>query len=95
MLQNLHLAKWTKGLALRPFAEAAAGDAAAMADMEKQSALDAKRVAEEEGKKAEEARLAAVGKVDPKKRLEAGVAAVMTGNISQCLGAMLDTVALS
>jgi 26S proteasome regulatory subunit N11 len=95
MLQNLHLAKWTKGLALRPFSEAAAGDAAAMADTERHAALYATRVAEEQGKKAEEARLAAVGKVDPKKRLEAGVAAVMSGNISQCLGAMLDTVALA
>ena len=91
MLMNLHKAKWTRGLALRPFGEEAAANEAALADMDKLSALYAKRVAEEEGKRPEDVKLAAVGKVDPKKRLEAGVAAAIAGNVGQCLGAMIDT----
>ena len=91
MLMNLHQAKWTRGLALRPFSQEAAATEAALGDMEAQSAAYAKRTAEEEGKSAEEAALAAVGKVDPKRRLEAGVATVMAGSIGQLLGAMLDT----
>ena len=91
MLMNLHQAKWTKGLALRSFGDAAAANESALDDFERQSALYAKRVAEEEGKSAEEVALLGVGKVNAKQRLEAGVVAVMTGNIAQCLGTALDT----
>ena len=33
-----------------------------------------------------------VGKLDPKRHLEEHVEVLMTSNIVQCLGAMLDTV---
>lgn len=52
----------------------------------------AKRVVEEEGKTAEQIALAAVGRMDPKKRLEAEVVGLIGANISGCLGAMIDTV---
>jgi 26S proteasome regulatory subunit N11 len=51
-----------------------------------------KRLEEEETKTAEELIVANVGKLDPKKHLEASVEELMTANISQCLGTMLATV---
>jgi 26S proteasome regulatory subunit N11 len=95
MLMNLHQAKWTAGLALRPFDAEAAANEAALGELQRQSALYAKRVAEEAGKTPAEVALLAVGKVDPKKRLEAGVTGIMGANIGQCLGAMLDTAVFS
>lgn len=34
-----------------------------------------------------------VGKVDPKRHLEAGVTELLASSIVQCLGTMIDTVA--
>jgi 26S proteasome regulatory subunit N11 len=36
--------------------------------------------------------LSQVGKIDPKRHLENDVADLMASNITQCLGAMLDTI---
>ena len=60
--------------------------------MLKLTASYGERIASEEGKTAEEVMVENVGKVDPKKHLEAGVAELMQLNIIQCLGTMLDTV---
>jgi hypothetical protein len=51
-----------------------------------------KRLEETEGKSAVELTTMNVGKLDPKKHLESSVEELMTRNISQCLGSMLDTV---
>jgi 26S proteasome regulatory subunit N11 len=51
-----------------------------------------KRVVEEDTKTAAELAIANVGKLDPKKRLEAEAATLLTRNVSQCLGMALDTV---
>jgi hypothetical protein len=51
-----------------------------------------KRLEETEDKTAEELTVMNVGKLDPKKHLEMSVEELMTRNISQCLGSMLDTV---
>jgi 26S proteasome regulatory subunit N11 len=90
MLMNLHESKWTQGLALRPFGAEANSNETILADMEKQSAAYAKMIVEEDKKTLQEVALQSVGKVDPKKRLEADVNAALTANIGQCLGAMLD-----
>jgi len=50
------------------------------------------RVIAEEGKTAEEILVENVGKIDPKKHLETDVNELMSSNIIQCLGTMLDTV---
>lgn len=50
------------------------------------------RVQEEEGKTVEELIVANVGKIDPKRHLESDVASLMSSNVVQCLGAMLDTI---
>lgn len=54
-----------------------------------------KRLEEEEGKTKDELAVMHVGKIDPKKHLESNVEDLMTRNISQCLGTMLDTVIFS
>lgn len=92
MLMNLHKRKWTKGLALTQFNEQVASNEALVADMAAQAEAYAKRVADEEGKTPTEIAVMTVGKVDPKKRLEGAVQQLMTANIGQSLGAMLDTV---
>ena len=50
------------------------------------------RVVAEEGKTVEELIVESAGKVDPKKHLGDKVEELMSGNILQCLGTMLDTV---
>ena len=50
------------------------------------------RVQQEEGKTSEQILVENVGKIDPKKHLENHVADLMSSNIIQCLGTMLDTV---
>jgi 26S proteasome regulatory subunit N11 len=50
------------------------------------------RVQQEEGKTVEQVLVENVGKVDAKKHLEASVNELMSSNIIQCLGTMLDTV---
>lgn len=49
-------------------------------------------ITEEEGKTAEEVLVANVGKIDPKRHLEAGIEELMSQNIVQLLGAMLATI---
>jgi 26S proteasome regulatory subunit N11 len=90
MLLNLHESKWTQGLALRPFGAEANSNETILADIEKQSAAYAKMIVDEDKKTLQEVALQSVGKVDPKKRLEADVNAALTANLGQCLGAMLD-----
>ena len=48
---------------------------------------------EEEGIPLERRVVAKAGKMDAKKRLEASVQQMISGNIVQCMGAMVDTVA--
>lgn len=51
-----------------------------------------KEVVEEEGIPLERRVVAKAGKMDAKKRLEEGVGQLMSTNIVQCMGAMLDTI---
>jgi len=51
-----------------------------------------KLVQEEDKLTAEKLAIQNVGKIDPKKHLEDDVNKLMSNNIVQCLGAMLDTV---
>jgi 26S proteasome regulatory subunit N11 len=92
MLQNLGKKKWSKGLSVpsgedtKKEAEEALDRFAHLAD------LYAKRVTEEETHTPEELAIANVGKLDPKKRLEAEVATLMSSTISASVGTLLDTV---
>jgi len=92
MLKNLHKKVWTKGLVVDDFeAHAAANEKTIkhMLDLAKQYN---KRLEEEDSKTEEELAVINVGKIDPKRHLGASVTELMTRNITQSLGMMLDTV---
>lgn len=92
MLMNLHKRNWTQHLRLQPFEDLAAGSRQIMDRMVRLSRDYNERVTQEEGKSLEEVAVLNVGKVDPKRHLEALVGDLMSANIIQCLGTMLDTV---
>lgn len=92
MLLNLHKKTWTKGLEVTKFDEHAKSNEKTVAELLDLAQKYKKRLAEEEGKTKEEKAVMNVGKLDPKKHLEISVEELMTKNISQCLGTMLDTV---
>eukprot|EP01094_Clydonella_sp_ATCC50884_P027253 TRINITY_DN775_c0_g1_i1.p1 TRINITY_DN775_c0_g1~~TRINITY_DN775_c0_g1_i1.p1 ORF type:complete len:308 (+),score=126.00 TRINITY_DN775_c0_g1_i1:119-1042(+) len=92
MLLNLHKKKWTEGLSVTDFhAQEAANEKVVREMLELTKSYQ--KLVEDEGKmSAEEIAIANVGKLDPKKRLEDNVTTMMSSNIVQTLGAMLDTV---
>jgi len=92
MLMNLHKKRWLKGLTLQKYQDQTINNETILSDLANQAETYAKRVADEEGKTVDEITVMTVGKMDPKKRIEAAVNTLMTNNISQCLGGMLDTV---
>ena len=59
---------------------------------EAKSYVDRHTASPPEGKTAEEVLVENVGKVDPRRHLEAGGGELMSSSIVQCLGTMLDTV---
>ena len=54
--------------------------------------LQGLRAALQEKMTAEQLEFKNVGKVDPKRHLEEKVDVLMTNNVVQCIGAMLDTI---
>ena len=92
MLMNLHKRNWTNGLNVTRFEDFAESTQNIMDQMLKLTASFNERVQQEEGKSLEQIEVDNVGKVDPKRHLESKVADLMSANIIQCLGTMLDTV---
>lgn len=93
MLLNLHKKKWTDGLAVANFHEQEQNNEKVVREM-LELAKNYRKLVEDEGKMtSEELAIANVGKLDPKRRLEDSVTTIMSSNIVQTLGAMLDTVA--
>lgn len=92
MLMNLHKKKWTAGVALPRFDDAKKTAASVLEGMAGLAAQYAKRVTDEETTPPDLLAVENVGKLDPKKRLEADVAALLATNIVGCFGTMLDTV---
>jgi len=92
MLLNLHKKKWSYGLHVKNAEEHAKKNQKTMLKLLDYSKQYNKRLEEEDTKTAEELTVLNVGKLDPKKHLEADVEELMSANISQLLGTMLDTV---
>ena len=63
-----------------------------LGDMARLSLEYHRRVKEEERHSPEEVEVMNVGKVDPKRHLEAHVQDLLAASIVQCLGTMIDTV---
>ena len=92
MLMNLGMKYWSAGLMLRRFEYHQKNGEETLEDMARWTKGYGERVREEEGKTQEEVEVMNVGKIDPRKHLEAGVEELMASNIVQCLGTMLSTV---
>ena len=92
MLMNLHKRNWTNGLSLERFEDHQTSNEEFVSKMLKLTKDYNERVQQEEGKTTEQILVDNVGKIDPKRHLEANVSELMSSNIIQCLGTMLDTV---
>jgi 26S proteasome regulatory subunit N11 len=92
MLMNLNKRNWTSGLALERFEDHQLSNEQVVEKMLKLTKDYNERVQQEEGKSTEQILVDNVGKIDPKRHLEACVSDLMSSNIIQCLGTMLDTV---
>lgn len=93
MLLNVHKKTWTEGLTLRNFDEHQQGNEKTIEGMVKLSKTYDKMIQEEgtsENKKKLE--IMNVGKLDPKRHLLQDADLLMSNNINQTLGMMLDTV---
>lgn len=92
MLMNLHKRNWTSGLSLERFEDHQQSNENFVDKMLKLTKDYNERVQQEEGKTSEQILVDNVGKIDPKRHLETSVSDLMSSNIIQCLGTMLDTV---
>lgn len=89
---NLHKKNWTDGLTVERFEDIQQMNESVVDRMLRLTKDYNERILAEEGKSSEEVMVENVGKVDPKKHLEGAVRELMSANIIQCLGVMLDTV---
>ncbi|KAK4274709.1 hypothetical protein QN277_017895 [Acacia crassicarpa] len=92
MLLNLHKKKWTDGLTLRRFDAHSKTNEQTVQEMLSLAAKYNKAVQEEDELPPEKLAIANVGRQDAKKHLEEHVSNLMSSNIVQTLGMMLDTV---
>ncbi len=92
MLLNLHKKTWSQGLQVKNAKDFAKKNQETMEKLHSLAKNYAQRLDEEGGKTEEELEVINVGKIDPKKHLEAGVEELMANNIAQTLVSMLDTV---
>ncbi|KAI9366715.1 26S proteasome non-ATPase regulatory subunit 14 [Zopfochytrium polystomum] len=90
MLLNLHKKSWTQGLTLKNFDDHFASNEESVKKMLTLSEAYNKSVQEETTMTPEQLKTRHVGKQDPKRHLEENVEKLMTANIVQCLGSMLD-----
>ncbi|KAK3419586.1 hypothetical protein EUGRSUZ_G00191, partial [Eucalyptus grandis] len=92
MLLNLHKKKWTDGLTLRRFDTHSKTNEQTVQEMLNLAIKYNKAVQEEDELPPEKVAIANVGRQDAKKHLEEHVSNLMSSNIVQTLGTMLDTV---
>lgn len=92
MLLNLHKKSWMEGLTLQDYREHCTLNQDTVKDILDLATAYNKSLEEEEKLTPEQLAIKNVGKMDPKRHLEDKVEVLMTANIVQCLGAMLDTV---
>jgi len=92
MLLNLHKKTWTQGLTIHNTEQHQKNNISLLNEMLNLCTEYVKRLDEEQGKTDKELIVENVGKIDPKKHLAAKVEELMTSNISQTLGIMIDTI---
>jgi len=92
MLLNLHKPKWTEGLSVTKFDEHTTQNKQIIEQMLVFVKGYNKAIQDEDKMTKEKLIVHKFGKVDPKKHLEQEVIAIMSNNITQTLGTMLDTI---
>eukprot|EP00301_Raphidiophrys_heterophryoidea_P022116 c6352_g1_i1.p1 GENE.c6352_g1_i1~~c6352_g1_i1.p1 ORF type:complete len:327 (-),score=84.25 c6352_g1_i1:123-1052(-) len=92
MLLNLHKKTWVAGLALSPFDEHNQQNTKTIKGLLELAKSYNKNVVDEDTMTPEAFAVQNVGKLDPKKHLVDDVEHLMSDNIVQCLGSMLDLV---
>eukprot|EP00916_Digyalum_oweni_P018215 GHVL01030586.1.p1 GENE.GHVL01030586.1~~GHVL01030586.1.p1 ORF type:complete len:308 (+),score=34.59 GHVL01030586.1:31-954(+) len=92
MLINLHKNKWSEGLTVFDFEKQQKENEESVKRMLSLADSYTKVIQEELKKTQEELIVSSVGRIDPRKRLENEVDELMTSNILQTLGTMLDTI---
>jgi len=93
MLLNLHKKKWTEGLELENYEQHEKKNEKLVHEMVDLAKNYNKNIQEEEKLTKEKLAIQNVGKLDPKRHLQQDIEQLMTANIVQTLGAMMDTVA--
>jgi len=93
MLLNLNRKKWSDGLCLKTFESHSKANETTLKKMADLAKSYVKSIEEEQDTPIEKRAVANVGKQDAKKHLEYSLNELMSDNIIQCLGTMLDTVA--
>ncbi|CAO2833427.1 26S proteasome non-ATPase regulatory subunit 14 homolog [Amaranthus tricolor] len=92
MLLNLHKKKWTDGLTLKKFDSHSQTNEQIVQEMLNLTIKYNKAVQEEDELSPEKLAIANVGRQDAKKHLEGHVNTLMSSNIIQTLGTMINTV---
>lgn len=92
MLLNLHKRRWTDDLKTKPFDLQEQENAKTVKSLLELTKLYSRWLADEDTKTPEEFEVSTVGKLDPKKHLQTHVEELMSANIVQTLGCMINTV---
>jgi len=92
MLMNLNKKSWLDGLTLTDYKDHCQLNKDVVTEMLTLAKNYDKALEEEEKMTPDQLAIKNVGKQDPKRHLEEKVETVMTSNIVQCLGAMLDAI---
>merc|ERR1719261_1628802 len=92
MLMNLNKKSWVDGLTLRDYQQHCSLNQETVGEMLQLAKNYDKALEDEEKMTPEQLAIKNVGKLDPKRHLEEKVDVLMTNNVVQCLGAMLDTI---
>merc|ERR1712141_471175 len=92
MLMNLNKKSWVDGLTLRDYNNHCNLNQQTVGEMLQLAKNYDKALEEEEKMTPEQLAIKNVGKLDPKRHLEEKVDVLMTNNVVQLLGAMLDTI---
>jgi len=92
MLLNLHKKKWTDGLILENYEAHEKTNEKLVTEMLDLAKNYNKNIIEEDKLTKEKLAIHNVGKLDPKRHLQQNVEELMTSNIVQTLGAMVDTI---
>lgn len=92
MLLNLHKSNWTEGLKITPADKHSETNEKGVKKLLSLAKQYNKRLEEEEKQTPEELIISTAGRIDPKKHLLREAEQLMSANINQSLGMMLDTI---